>query len=43
MKNKLNIAESMQRLNELAVEISGKKPDPSAEAKSQAAAYNAAF
>ena len=43
MKNELNVAEAMQRLNELAAEISGKKPDPSAEAKRQAAAYNAAF
>ena len=42
MKNGLNAAEAMRRLNELAAEISGKKPDPSGEAKKQAAAYNAA-
>lgn len=43
MSNVRNAAEAMRRLEELAAEISGKKPDPSAEAKKQAAAYNTAF
>ena len=35
--------EAMRRLEELQAQITGKKADPSAEAKKQAAAYNAAF
>ena len=35
--------EAMRRLEELEAQITGKKIDPSAEAKKQAAAYNAAF
>lgn len=36
-------ADAIRRLDEMAAEFSGKKVDPSAEAKKQAAAYNAAF
>ena len=43
MKNGLSVADAMRRLEEMAAEISGKKADPSAEARKQAAAYNAAF
>lgn len=35
--------EALRRLEELETQITGKKVDPSAEAKKQAAAYNAAF
>lgn len=42
--NKVKTAEeAMRRLEELQAQITGKKVDPSAEAKKQAAAYNAAF
>lgn len=43
MKTDFTAADAMRRLEELAAEISGKKADPSAEAKKMAAAYNAAF
>ena len=36
-------ADAIRRLDEMAAEFSGKKVDPSAEAKKKAAAYNAAF
>lgn len=43
MSNVRTAADAMRRLEELAAEISGKKTDPSAEARKQAEAYNAAF
>ena len=43
MSNVRTAAEAMRRLEELEAQITGKKVDPSAEAKKQAAAYNAAF
>ena len=43
MSNVRTAADAMRRLEELAAEISGKKPDPSAEARKQAEAYNTAF
>lgn len=43
MSNVRTAADAMRRLEELAAEISGKKADPSAEAKKKAAAYNTAF
>lgn len=43
MSNIKNAAEAMQRLEELKLEITGKKPDPAAEAKKQSAAYSTAF
>ena len=43
MSNARTAADAMRRLEELAAEISGKKPDPSAEARKQAEAYNNAF
>lgn len=43
MSNVRTAAEAMRRLEELEAQINGKKVDPSAEAKKQAAAYNAAF
>ena len=43
MSNIKTAAEAMQRLEELKLEITGKKPDPTAEAKKQAAAYSTAF
>jgi len=43
MSNVRTVAEAMRRLEELQAQITGKKVDPSAEAKKQAAAYNAAF
>ena len=43
MSNVRTAAEAMRRLEELEAQITGKKVDPSAEAKKQAAAYNAVF
>ena len=43
MSNVRTAAEAMRRLEELEAQINGKKVDPSAEAKKQAVAYNAAF
>ena len=43
MNATINVNEAIERLNAMAAEYSGKKPDPTAEAKKQAAAYNAAF
>lgn len=43
MSNVRTAADAMRRLEELEAQITGKKVDPSAEAKKQAAAYNAAF
>ena len=43
MSNVRTAAEAMRRLEELEAQSTGKKVDPSAEAKKQAAAYNAAF
>lgn len=43
MSNVRTAAEAMRRLEELETQINGKKVDPSAEAKKQAVAYNAAF
>lgn len=43
MSNVRTAVDAMRRLEELAAEISGKKPDPSAEARKQAEAYNTAF
>ena len=43
MSNVRTAAEAMRRLEELEAQITGKKVNPSAEAKKQAAAYNAAF
>lgn len=43
MSNVRTAADAMRRLEELAAEISGKKPYPSAEARKQAEAYNTAF
>lgn len=43
MSNVRTAADAMRRLEELAAEIIGKKTDPSAEARKQAEAYNAAF
>lgn len=43
MKTDFTAADAMRRLDEMAAEFSGKKVDPSAEAKKKAAAYNAAF
>ena len=43
MSNVRTAAEAMRRLEELEAQITSKKVDPSAEAKKQAAAYNAAF
>ena len=43
MSNVRNADEAIRRLEEMEAQWSGKKADPSAEAKKQAAAYNAAF
>lgn len=43
MSNVRTAGDAMRRLEELEAQINGKKVDPSAEAKKQAAAYNAAF
>ena len=43
MSNVRTAAEAMRRLEELEAQITGKRVDPSAEAKKQATAYNAAF
>ena len=43
MKNTRTYEEVRQRLDEMAEEIFGKKPDPTAEEKKQAAIYNADF
>ena len=43
MSNVRNADEAIRRLEEMEAQWSGKKADPSAQAKKQAAAYNAAF
>lgn len=43
MSNIKTAAEAMQRLEELKLEITGKKPESTAEAKKRAAAYRTAF
>ena len=43
MSNVRNADEAIRRLEEMEAQWSGKKADPSAEAKKQATAYNAAF
>ncbi len=43
MNATINVNEAIRRLEEMKAQWSGKKAEPSAEAKKQAAAYNAAF